>query len=154
MSAVLESTDPNYRLMELSDLSGVMQIEHVAYQYPWSLAIFQDCIKAGYHCWVAELEEEIIGYAVFINAVQECHLLNLCINPTLQGRGFGRKLLANVLDNAGDYNATCVFLEVRPSNKYAVDLYESEGFNEVGVRKKYYPSSHGREDAVIYAKEL
>ncbi len=154
MSAVLESTDPSYRLMDLNDLSDVMDIEQVAYQYPWSPAIFQDCIKAGYHCWVAELEGEIIGYAVFINAVQECHLLNLCINPALQGRGFGRKLLANVLNNAKDYHASCVFLEVRPSNKYAVDLYESEGFNEVGLRKKYYPSSHGREDAVIYAKEL
>ncbi|MDW3094247.1 MAG: ribosomal protein S18-alanine N-acetyltransferase [Gammaproteobacteria bacterium] len=154
MSAVLDSTDPIYRFMDLNDLSHVMEIERVAYQYPWSLAIFQDCIKAGYHCWIAEIEGEIIGYAVFINAVQECHLLNLCINPTLQGRGLGRKLLANVLSNAKDYNATCVFLEVRPSNKYAVDLYESEGFNEVGIRKKYYPSGNGREDAVIYAKEL
>lgn len=154
MSAVLESTDPSYRLMELNDLARVMEIEEIAYEYPWSQAIFRDCIKAGYHCWVAEFENQVIGYAIFINAVQECHLLNLCINPTLQGRGLGRKLLANVLSNAKDYNATCVFLEVRPSNKYAVALYESEGFNEVGVRKQYYPSDHGREDAVIYAKEL
>ena len=154
MSAVLESTEPHYRLMALSDLDCVMQIEQNAYQYPWSLAIFQDCIKADYHCWVAELEGEIIGYAVFINAAQECHLLNLCINPALQGKGLGRKFLAYVLDNAKNYNATCVFLEVRPSNTYAVELYESEGFNEVGVRNKYYPAKHGREDAVIYAKEL
>lgn len=154
MSAVLESAEPCYRLMELSDLDSIMPIEHVAYPFPWSRAIFQDCIKAGYHCWVAELDNSIIGYAVFMNAVQECHLLNLCVNPKLQGKGFGRKLLSNVLDNAKQYNATCVFLEVRPSNVYAIDLYESEGFNEVGLRKQYYPSNHGREDAVIYAKEL
>ena len=119
--------------MELSDLDSVMSIEHLAYPFPWSQAIFQDCIKAGYHCWVAELDNAIIGYAVFINAVQECHLLNLCVNPKLQGRGLGRKLLSNVLDNAKEYNATCVFLEVRPSNRHAIELYESEGFNEVGL---------------------
>ena len=154
MSAVLESSEPRYRLMKLNDLDSVMPIEYLAYQFPWSEAIFQDCIKAGYHCWVAELDNVIIGYAVFINAVQECHLLNLCVNPKLQGRGLGRKLLSNVLDNAKEYNASCIFLEVRQSNKYAVELYESEGFNEVGIRKHYYPSDHGREDAVIYAKEL
>tara|TARA_R110002096_G_scaffold232613_1_gene422499 strand:- start:1674 stop:2138 length:465 start_codon:yes stop_codon:yes gene_type:complete len=154
MSAVLESAEPSYRLMELSDLTSVMTIEHIAYQYPWSQAIFQDCIKAGYHCWVAELDDDIIGYAVFINAVQECHLLNLCINPEFQGNGFGRKLLCNVLKNAKEFHANCVFLEVRTSNRHAVELYESEGFNEVGIRKQYYPANHGREDAVIYAKEL
>ena len=154
MSAVLESPELHYRMMDVSDLTSVMEIEVQAYQYPWSLAIFQDCIKAGYHCWVAELDDQIIGYAVFINAVQECHLLNLCVNPTLQGRGLGRKLLSNVLENAKESNAKCVFLEVRPSNTYAMQLYESEGFNEVGTRKKYYPANQGREDAVIFAKEL
>jgi ribosomal-protein-alanine N-acetyltransferase len=154
MSAVLESSELYYRMMEISDLASVIEIEQQAYPYPWSQAIFQDCIKAGYHCWVAELDNKIVGYAVFINAVQECHLLNLCVNPKLQGRGLGRKLLANVLDNAKVSDASCVFLEVRPSNSYAIQLYESEGFNEVGVRKKYYPANQGREDAVIYAKEL
>lgn len=154
MSAVLESSEEYYRLMGINDLSSVMEIEELAYQYPWSQAIFKDCIQAGYVCWVAELEDEIIGYAVFINAMQECHLLNICINPELQRRGLGRKLLTRVLTDAKENNATCVFLEVRPSNKHALELYESEGFNEVGVRKKYYPASHGREDAVIFAKEL
>jgi ribosomal-protein-alanine N-acetyltransferase len=154
MNAVLENVEPHYRLMESNDLDSVMLIEERAYQFPWSQAIFQDCIKAGYHCWVAELDNAIIGYAVFINAAQECHLLNLCVNPTLQSRGLGRKLLSNVLANAKEYNASCVFLEVRASNKPAVELYESEGFNEVGLRENYYPSNHGREDAVIYAKEL
>ncbi len=150
MSAVLESPELYYRMMEISDLASVMEIELQAYQYPWSQAIFQDCIGTGYHCWVAELDDQLVGYAVFINAVQECHLLNLCVDPKLQGRGLGRKLLENVLSNAKESNASCVFLEVRPSNTHALQLYESEGFNEVGVRKKYYPANQGREDAVIF----
>jgi ribosomal-protein-alanine N-acetyltransferase len=140
--------------MNIGDLDSVMEVEGRAYRFPWSRAIFKDCIKAGYQCWIAEQEGEFVGYAIFINAVEECHLLNLCIDPELQGRGYGRQLLNHVLENAKDYNAICVFLEVRPSNAYAVQLYESVGFNEVGVRKHYYPTKHGREDAVIYAKEI
>ena len=154
MSAVFEYPQEEYRLMTQDDLSSVMRIEEAAYPFPWSLVIFRDCIKAGYTCWVSEINNDIIGYAVFINAVQECHLLNLCIDPDFQSKGFGRRLLANVLDNAKENDASCVFLEVRPSNQQALQLYESEGFNEVGVRKKYYPTKYGREDAVIFAKEL
>ena len=154
MSAVFEPSQSSCRIMTLADLDDVMQVENKAYPFPWSRGIFHDCVKAGYHCWVLELDEELIGYSIFINSVQECHLLNLCIDPNLQGHGYGRQLLNHVLESAKEYNATCVFLEVRPSNTYAVKLYESEGFNEVGLRKQYYPSHHGREDAVIYAKEL
>ena len=154
MSAVFEYPQEQYRQMTMGDLVNVMRIEEAAYQFPWSLAIFRDCIKAGYTCWVVEISNNIIGYAVYINAVQECHLLNLCVDPKLQGKGFGRKLLAKVLEDAKENDARCIFLEVRPSNQHALLLYESEGFNEVGVRKKYYPTQHGREDAVIFAKEL
>ena len=97
MSAVFEYPNEEYRLMTQDDLEMVMRIEESAYQFPWTLAIFRDCLKAGYTCWIAEINSEIIGYAVFINAVQECHLLNLCINPDLQSKGLGRRLLAKVL---------------------------------------------------------
>ena len=154
MSAVFETPELSYRLMEISDLDNVMDIEQRAYPYPWSRTIFTDCINAGYHCWVAEQQGKFAGYAIFINAVEECHLLNISIDPDLQGRGYGRQLLSQLIDNAKEYSAVCVFLEVRPSNTYAIQLYESEGFNEVGIRKRYYPAKHGREDAIIYAKEL
>ena len=154
MSAVIESSELSYRPMLSKDLDDVMHIEERAYPFPWSRAIFQDCINARYHCWVAEINGKFVGYTVFINAVEECQLLNLCIDPVLHGCGYGRQLLNYVLHSAREYDAACVFLEVRPSNAYAIQLYESEGFNEVGIRKQYYPSRQGREDAVIYAKEI
>ncbi|MEM7304606.1 MAG: ribosomal protein S18-alanine N-acetyltransferase [Pseudomonadota bacterium] len=154
MSAVISESEECYRSMKVDDLDAVMGIESNAYTYPWSRAIFRDCINANYHCCVMEIDNIIVGYAVFIVAVGECHILNICINPELQGKGLGRKLLSAVLEFAKDSQAKCIFLEVRPSNRHAISLYNSEGFNEVGVRKKYYPAKHGREDAVILAKEL
>ena len=154
MRAVIKDPDEIYRQMKIDDLEDVMAIESHAYTYPWSKAIFRDCIGANYHCCVMEVDSELVGYAVFIIAVGECHILNICIHPQLHGRGLGRKLLCAVLELASESQAKCVFLEVRPSNIHAISLYESEGFNEVGIRKKYYPAKHGREDAVIFPKEL
>ena len=154
MSAVLEFPREDYRQMDENDLGRIVEIEQVAYQFPWSEAIFRDCLRASYSCWVVELEQRIIGYAILLTAVGECHILNLCIDPQLQSKGYGRRLLAKVLEHARNNEANSAFLEVRPSNANAVQLYESEGFNEIGVRRDYYPAAEGREDAVIFAKEL
>jgi len=50
--------------------------------------------------------------------------------------------------------ADTAFLEVRPTNARAISLYFSEGFNEIGNRRDYYPAKFGREDAIILAKAL
>jgi [ribosomal protein S18]-alanine N-acetyltransferase len=47
-----------------------------------------------------------------------------------------------------------LLLEVRPSNSAAIQLYHSVGFNEIGVRKNYYPAPQGREDALMLALHL
>ena len=162
MSAVLQ--DPNlpadskaaiiYRPMKESDLSKVLGIETQAYPFPWTLGIFSDCLRLGYLCWVLECDDKLIAYAILGVAAEECHILNLCVDPNEQGQGYGRRLLNKMLSIARAHKAKTAFLEVRPTNAQAVSLYLSEGFNEVGVRKDYYPAAFGREDAIIYAKEL
>ena len=47
-----------------------------------------------------------------------------------------------------------VFLEVRPSNTVAIQLYESMGFERIGLRKGYYQAVGGREDALVYKLTL
>ena len=154
MNAFSHPSSCVYRSMCEEDIEHVMAIENVAYQFPWTQKIFVDCLDAGYHCWVVEQGQRIVGYVVFITAVGECHLLNICIDPLCQGNGLGRQLLLKVLESVTLNNVKCIFLEVRPSNSYAIQLYESVGFNEVRIRQKYYPTKHGREDAIIFAKEL
>jgi ribosomal-protein-alanine N-acetyltransferase len=43
---------------------------------------------------------------------------------------------------------------VRPSNQAALGLYQQCGFNEIGVRRNYYPAENGREDALLLALSL
>jgi ribosomal-protein-alanine N-acetyltransferase len=154
MSAVFEYPTETYRLMTTHDLPVVMEIEHRSYDFPWTEGIFHDCMRFGYSSWVIEVDRDIIGYAVMSLAVQECHILNLCVDPKLQGQGIGRRLLQELLSIARAREADSAFLEVRPSNVQALSLYFSEGFNEIGSRRDYYPAKFSREDAVILAKAL
>ncbi|VAW91531.1 Ribosomal-protein-S18p-alanine acetyltransferase [hydrothermal vent metagenome] len=155
MSAVFNLTSHNLRPMTELDLDSVMDIELCVYPYPWTRGIFNDCIKVGYKCWVLEDDNDIIGYSVLSIAVDEAHLLNISIKSERQNEGLGRQFIEKMCELAKMSNADTILLEVRPSNLPAVHLYDSLGFNEVGVRKNYYPSSNGkREDALIMAKSL
>ncbi len=154
MSAVVKSATPHCRPMHEGDVRAVMEIERRAYQFHWTEGIFRDCLRVGYSCWVMELAGTVAGYGVMSLVVGEAHLLNICVAPDWQHQGYGRLLLEHFMELARERGAKQMFLEVRLSNQAAIALYEGRGFNEVGMRKNYYPGEKGREDALILAKEL
>lgn len=154
MSAVLKAPMPSCRPMRGTDLDVVLAIERAAYPFPWSEAIFRDCLRVGYCCWVLEVEQAVIGYGIMQVAAGESHLLNLCVHPAYHRQGFGRTLLDRLLTLAREHHADITLLEVRPTNVAAVALYHTLGFNEVGVRRAYYPDHGGKEDALILARSL
>ncbi len=141
------------RKMRSSDLPEVMAIERANYQFPWEEDIFRDCFKANYNCWVCEEQDVVLGYCILSMAVDEAHVLNICVAPEEQGQGIGRKMLEHLIETARG-RAETMFLEVRPSNTVAIALYEDMGFNEIGIRKGYYQSEHGREDAIMLAMQI
>lgn len=155
MSALRELRANRFRQMLYTDLKEVLSIETRAYEFAWTEGIFRDCIRAGYHCQVLETPHGFIqAYGVMSAAAGEAHILNLCVRPELQGRGLSRRMLDHLLELAHTAQIQTVFLEVRPSNKRAMQLYAAAGFCEIGVRIGYYPAARGREDALVMAKEL
>ncbi len=135
-------------------LKAVASVEKAAYNYPWSLAVFRDCLLAGYHSVVLEVGGVVTGYGIISIAAAEAHILNLCVHPASQQMGYGRMLLNALLARSEASDAERVYLEVRPSNKAALALYESAGFTQIGVRPAYYQAPQGREDAVVLAAAL
>jgi ribosomal-protein-alanine N-acetyltransferase len=142
------------RTMGFDDLKQVIGVEHKAYPHPWTLGIFRDCLRIGYNAWVMTLDNAIIGYGIVMLSPGEAHILNICIDPDYQGKGLGRYLLRHLIKKSQQTDVDMVLLEVRRSNTGAQQLYLSEGFHELGVRKAYYPAVNGREDAIILAKYL
>lgn len=145
---------PIIRPMAVGDLPSVMAIEIASYPFPWTLGNFRDCLGAGYRCRALEVGGEIRGYSLVSMGAGEAHVLNLCVDPALRGKGYGRLLLQEQLEALTELGVEMVLLEVRPSNGAAIALYDSMGFNELGRRKGYYPAANGREDALIMARQL
>ena len=154
MVAMLKPPLPELRAMRAEDLDAVASIEGRAYEFPWTLGIFRDCMRAGYQCWVLVRGGHVVGYGVLSIAANEAHVLNVCVAPEEQGQGLGKRLMQRLVDLARWHRAERVYLEVRPSNPRAIALYDALGFNEIGRRPNYYPSRRGREDAIVMAMEL
>ncbi|MFU8832171.1 MAG: ribosomal protein S18-alanine N-acetyltransferase [Wenzhouxiangella sp.] len=153
MAAVLEPT-LFIRQMQKADLATVVSIEQQSYPFPWSRGIFSDCLQVGYRCHVLTDNETIIGYAVVSMAVDEAHLLNLCIRPDQRRRGLACVMLDHVVREVRIAGMDRLFLEVRPSNRAAVKLYRQYGFKVIGRRPDYYPGVDGREDARVMVLHL
>lgn len=139
--------------MSHSHLKQVMDIELRAYPWPWTEGMFLDSLLQQHICRVAiGSNQSVVGYLVAYIAVGECHILNVCVEPKQQRQGIGRQLMMDVKLLADEKQAEATFLEVRPSNQIAIDLYETLGFVQVGRRKEYYPAGDYREDGLVYCK--
>ncbi len=153
MNALLE---PRFELlpMNLNDLDEVLKIEYRVYSFPWSRGNFADSMAAGYHCWTCRVDGVLVGYLVFMMLVDDAHLLNIGVAEPWQGRGFGARLLRHAMTAARQSGALTLLLEVRPSNAAALALYRHFGFQQIGVRRAYYPAAKGREDALVLTHPL
>lgn len=147
-------TQYQFRAMQTDDLDAIMEIEPHIYSHPWTRGNFSDSLKSGYPAWVLEQEGKIIGYSLMMMVLDEAHLLNLSIAKAYQKQGLGRLLLEYMIQVAKNKTATNMFLEVRASNISAIALYENIGFNEMAIRRGYYPAHSGREDAVLMGLAL
>lgn len=153
MSAILK-LEHNIRLMKEADIPAVLLVEKDSYEFPWSAGNFHDSIHAGYRAWVYEVGGEVIGHAVLMTALDEAHLLNITIAPGWRRQGLGRRLLMHALNAARMLQIHSLYLEVRPSNRGAIKLYEKSGFEAFALRKGYYPAQEGREDALVMRAKL
>lgn len=140
--------------MSAKDLDEVLAIEYRVCAFPWGRGNFTDSLASGYSCWVCRVGGELVGYFVLMLAVDDAHLLTISVAEKRQRLGFGARLLRQAMDLARDGGATSMLLEVRPSNESALAMYRHFGFQQIGVRRGYYPANPGREDALVLTRAL
>lgn len=145
---------PVYSALSEADLDAVTALEASLQDFPWSRGHFADSQKDGHPALVCRVGAETVGFAVSMVVLDEAHLLNIGIDRRFQGQGYGAALLQRVLDDAWALGVRRLLLEVRPSNRQAIVFYLRFGFTQIGLRRGYYPAASGREDALIFDKEL
>ncbi len=143
-----------YKYLDYSYISSLLEIEEESNPYPWTELNFKDCLEKGYYSLALEKEELFVGFAIMAISSEESHLLNIGIKKEKRRLGLGKKLLKKMIIAAEVMGSKKIILEVRISNKSAYKLYEKLGFEEIGKRKNYYRLPEGREDALVMAKSL
>jgi ribosomal-protein-alanine N-acetyltransferase len=134
------------RRLAYSDLPAVISIERRSFPAPWSLAMFVlELSKPSGICLAAIEEGELLGYLVCSRYDRVLHLMNVAVAPERRRRGIARRLILQLVEEAG--GELPFTLEVRVSNREAIAMYESLGFRSAGVRPRYYQDNG--EDALI-----
>ncbi len=141
------------RRMRESDLEEVHEMECILFDDPWSFDNFRYEVVRSAVSWplIAETEYEIIGYAVPWFVTDEMHLANIASSPLYQRQGIAAKLVIVMLDEAMRRSIRIVYLEVRPTNKAAISLYKTFGFETLGIRRRYYRNG---ENAILMQRFL
>ncbi len=133
---------PSLRLRDLTeqDLAWVTQQE-VAIFGPaaWSEALIRaDFIHGSARYRGAELDGELVAYAVYGFEGDAFHLMNLAVVPDARRHGVARAFMDDFLAEARSLGAPDAWLEVSVENTPALALYREYGFEDVRIRPRYY----------------
>lgn len=155
--------------MQIADLDAVLAIESISHAHPWTRGNFEDSLAAGHwaYCIHPHIDQAIAGsfldpavlwaYCILFPAVDELHLLNITVSPKLRKIGLATRMMGAIEGVAAQQNFPRILLEVRPTNVGALTLYQNLGYEQIGIRKNYYPvdaHSGTREDALVMAKSI
>ncbi len=153
MSGILDTAElnraaapPQLRRLSYSDLPSVISIERRSFPTPWSLAMFVlELSKPSGICLAAAAGDELQGYLVCSRYEAVWHLMNVAVAPEHRRTGVATGLITRLFEDSGD--GLPFTLEVRTSNREAIEMYEGFGFRSAGTRPRYYHDNG--EDALI-----
>ncbi|KMK90772.1 ribosomal-protein-alanine N-acetyltransferase [Rossellomorea marisflavi] len=137
------------RFMTVDDVDAVMEIEEQSFTVPWSREAFISEMEENHLSMYIVIEDEgqIAGYCGVWIVVDEAHITNVAVLPSHRGKGYGELLMRKIMEMAIESGARVMTLEARVSNVPAQSLYRKLGFQDGGIRKRYY--SDNQEDALV-----
>ena len=143
-----------YTPTAIEQLDQLMTIENACHSHPWTVKTMKSCIGGRYFGYFAMEHERPVGFYIGEYILEEATLMDICVAPEHQGKGFGKQLLEHFVNQAKQLGAKTLFLEVRVSNINALMLYINQGFVEISRRTGYYPSKVGYEDGIVMKKSV
>ncbi len=125
--------------MESADLDEVMVLESESFSSPWTRGMYLHELEKREVCYlVARRDGALAGYGGTLLIIDEAHVMTLAVRKELRRRGLGSRLLLALIEGSQEMGARFLTLEVRKSNREAIELYSRFGFQIMGERKHYY----------------
>lgn len=145
----VRAMDITFRKMTTDDIAQIVAIEEASFTTPWTAdAFYREITTNEYaHYVVIEKNDAVIGYCGLWIIIDESHITNIAILPEYRGQKLGDALLKEVINQAKEIGAKTMTLEVRVSNEVAKKLYRKYGFQNGGIRKRYYTDNY--EDGLV-----
>lgn len=120
-------------------LDGVAELEKMCFSQPWSRSSLELLTKEGIGVgMVCSKDGKVCAYGGMIVAVDEGQITNIATHPDYRRQGYGRAVVEALVKHAKMNGLDSISLEVRESNKAAMELYTKLGFKVEGKRKDFY----------------
>ncbi len=132
-------------------LAQVVEIEETCFNDAWPLSVFRDSILNPPAAWVALKETQVVGYLITQTILDEIHLYNIAVREDFQRQGIASRLMAFLFQKAQTEDIHRILLEVRASNRAAIQFYQKSDFRELYLRKGYYDDG---EDARVMERRV
>ncbi len=141
--------------IQSQDFDTLFEIEQKSHLVPWSKGTLLNNQGDRYINLKLTVNNQIIGFVICHKTLDEATLFNIAIDPEFQGKGYGKRLLTELILQLKQQDIITLWLEVRESNQSAIYLYQKLDFIEVDIRKNYYPTPEGnKENAIVMALYL
>ncbi|MGI6071602.1 MAG: ribosomal protein S18-alanine N-acetyltransferase [Lachnospiraceae bacterium] len=144
-----------YYEMSYEDIAQVSAMELKYFSQPWTEAGIGHYMEAGNTIFLVAKDTQdasLVGYCALMYIADEAELISIAVREDCRGYGIAREMLDISYEMLRDRDVVTIHLEVRESNEAAIGLYESEGFERVGLRKDFY--SKPEENALLYTLRL
>ncbi len=136
-----------------ADLDDLVELEHICFGHHWSKDQFLVGIEQGTYIVLGIREDrQLVAYITFSLVEDEMEILNLAVHPDSRKRKLASALMERAVAVCIERGVRLSFLEVRASNAPAISLYRKYGYEQYGIRRKYYPDN--KEDALLFRREM
>jgi ribosomal-protein-alanine N-acetyltransferase len=139
------------------DIAEILRIERAVHAAPWT----EDNLKAEFAKPYAKLvvttddetDEKVAAYIAYWLMFDECHILNVAVDPGFRRLGLAKQLVMTVVRDAMRKNIRKILLDVRKGNAPAIALYQALGFVITHVRKDFYSDGEDAYQMARYIQE-
>ncbi len=141
------------RPLREGDLIDVEVLERQIFPDPWPPSAFREVLdNEEINGLVGKMDGQIAAYAIYTIGCGESRLANLAVAPDFRRKSIAKILLSNILKIVKEADCEYIFLDVRPSNVAAINLYKKFGFTELYTKPNYYNTP--KEDVLVMIKNL
>jgi ribosomal-protein-alanine N-acetyltransferase len=138
-----------FHRVDQTNLSELIQLHERCQMSPWSDAQLSESLVEPYFTRLIIWQGKPVGYMIAQLVADEMTLMDIGVLPEYRGQGLGKALIDHLAEQSQKRGVRTLWLEVRVSNTAALAFYNAKGFEQISIRKGYYPLAEGREDALV-----